>query len=421
MKRKGIRMQIEEIKTEELKPYSRNPRKNDTAVDAVAKSIQEFGFKIPIVIDSRNEIVCGHTRWKAAKKLGMESVPCIRADDLTPQQIKAFRLVDNKTSELAEWDFDMLDIEIGDITDIDLGVFGFEDEPEEPEAEEDDYQVQLLEDTITKPGDIYRLGDHLLICGDSTDLMTVQKLFSEGETADLVVTDPPYNVAYHSKAGSIQNDDMGDSEFYEFLHAAFNTMQEVMKPGGVFYIWHADSEGINFRTAVRNSGLLCKQCLIWVKNSLVLGRQDYQWQHEPCLYGWKPGAAHYFIDDRTQTTVIEDQHQEFRKMRKEELVKLLEEMQADKISTTIIREDKPSRSDEHPTMKPIKLLARGIKNSSRPGEIVLDLFGGSGSTMMACEQLGRKCRMVELDPKYCDVIVDRWERLTGKRAEKIVR
>lgn len=237
MKRKGIRMQIEEIKTEELKPYSRNPRKNDTAVDAVAKSIQEFGFKIPIVIDSRNEIVCGHTRWKAAKKLGMESVPCIRADDLTPQQIKAFRLVDNKTSELAEWDFDMLDIEIGDITDIDLGVFGFEDEPEEPEAEEDDYQVQLLEETITKPGDIYRLGDHLLICGDSTDLTTVQKLFDEGEAADLVITDPPYNVAYHSKAGSIQNDDMGDSEFYEFLHAAFNTMQEVMKPGrGILHL-----------------------------------------------------------------------------------------------------------------------------------------------------------------------------------------
>lgn len=170
---------------------------------------------------------------------------------------------------------------------------------------------------------------------------------------------------------------------------------------------------------MRDSGIEYKQCLIWVKNSLVLGRQDYQWQHEPCLYGWKPGAAHYFIDDRTQTTVIEDKHKDFRKMRKEELVRLLEDMTADKVSTTIIHEDKPARSDEHPTMKPIKLLARGIKNSSRPGEIVLDIFGGSGSTMIACEQLGRQCRMVELDPKYCDVIIDRWERLTGGKAEKM--
>lgn len=412
-------MEIEEVKLQDLRPYERNPRKNEAAVPVVMESIRSFGFKVPLVIDKDNVIVCGHTRYKAAKRLGMDTVPCIRADDLTPEQIRAFRLVDNRAAEMSEWDIDLLGIELDDITDIDMGIFGFEEEPEEPEAEEDDYQVQLPVEPKTKPGEMYRLGDHLLLCGDSTDQATVERLFADGKSADLVITDPPYNVGYHSKAGSIKNDDMGDSEFYEFLRSAFTAMSSVMKPGGVFYIWHADIEGYNFRRAVRDSGIEYKQCLIWVKNSLVLGQKDYQWQHEPCLYGWKPGAAHYFIDDRTQATVIEDKHKDFRKMRKEELVRLLEDMTADKVSTTIIHEDKPTRSDEHPTMKPIKLLARGIKNSSCPGEIVLDIFGGSGSTMIACEQLGRQCRMVELDPKYCDVIIDRWERLTGGKAEKM--
>ena len=412
-------MEIEEVKLQDLRPYERNPRKNEAAVPVVMESIRNFGFKVPLVIDKDNVIVCGHTRYKAAKRLGMDTVPCIRADDLTPEQIRAFRLVDNRAAEMSEWDIDLLNIELEDITDIDMGIFGFEEEPEEPEAEEDDYQVQLPVEPKTKLGEMYRLGDHLLLCGDSTDQAAVERLFTDGKSADLVITDPPYNVAYHGKAGSIQNDDMGDSEFYEFLRSAFTAMSSVMKPGGVFYIWHADIEGYNFRRAVRDSGIEYKQCLIWVKNSLALGRQDYQWQHEPCLYGWKPGAAHYFIDERTQTTVIEDKHKDFRKMRKEELVRLLEDVTADKVSTTIIHEDKPARSDEHPTMKPIKLLARGIKNSSRPGEIVLDIFGGSGSTMIACEQLGRQCRMVELDPKYCDVIIDRWERLTGGKAEKM--
>lgn len=412
-------MEIEEVKLQDLRPYERNPRKNEAAVPVVMESIRNFGFKVPLVIDKDNIIVCGHTRYKAAKRLGMNTVPCIRADDLTPEQIRAFRLVDNRAAEMSEWDIDLLDIELEDITDIDMGIFGFEEEPEEPEAEEDDYQVQLPVEPKTKLGEMYRLGDHLLLCGDSTDQAAVERLFADGKSADLVITDPPYNVAYHGKAGSIQNDDMEDNEFHEFLRSAFTAMSSVMKPGGVFYIWHADSEGYNFRRAVRDSGIEYKQCLIWVKNYLVLGLRDYQWQHEPCLYGWKPGAAHYFIDDRTQTTVIEDKHKDFRKMRKEELVKLLEDMTADKVSTTIIHEDKPARSDEHPTMKPIKLLALGIKNSSRPGEIVLDIFGGSGSTMIACEQLGRQCRMVELDPKYCDVIIDRWERLTGGKAEKM--
>lgn len=414
-------MQIEEVKIEEVRPYSRNPRKNDAAVAAVAESIRQFGFKIPIVIDAKNEIVCGHTRWKAAKQLGMESVPCIRADDLTPQQIKAFRLVDNKTSELAEWDIDLLDLELQDITDIDMGSFGFEgdQEAEELEAEDDDFTPEVPVVPKTAPGDIYRLGDHLLVCGSSTDLADIMAIFPDGEQADMVVTDPPYNVDYHGSAGQIQNDNMEDAAFYEFLKDAFTAMREILKPGGAFYIWHADSEGYNFRKAAKDAGLEIRQCLIWVKNSLVLGRQDYQWQHEPCLYGWKDGAAHYFVDDRSQTTVIEDQKKDYRKMKKAELLQELEELTGDKISTTVLHEDKPARSDAHPTMKPVKLIARQVKNSSRPGEIVFDGFGGSGTTMVVCEQLKRKCRMVEIDPKYCDVIVDRWERLTGKTAEKI--
>ena len=225
-------MEIEEVKLQDLRPYERNPRKNEAAVPVVMESIRNFGFKVPLVIDKDNVIVCGHTRYKAAKRLGMDTVPCIRADDLTPEQIRAFRLVDNRAAEMSEWDIDLLNIELEDITDIDMGIFGFEEEPEEPEAEEDEYQVQLPVEPKTKLGEMYRLGDHLLLCGDSTDQAAVERLFTDGKSADLVITDPPYNVAYHGKAGSIQNDDMGDSEFYEFLRSAFTAMSSVMKPGG---------------------------------------------------------------------------------------------------------------------------------------------------------------------------------------------
>jgi site-specific DNA-methyltransferase (adenine-specific) len=240
-----------------------------------------------------------------------------------------------------------------------------------------------------------------------------------GEIADLIVTDPPYNVDYVGKtkdALKIQNDKMADNDFRRFLTNAFRVMDRHLKPGGAFYIWHADSEGYNFRGACQDAGWQVRQCLIWNKNTIVLGRQDYHWKHEPCLYGWKDGAAHYFIDDRTQATVIEDKGLDFKKMKKEELVALLKEIFSDKVSTTVINEDKPMRSAEHPTMKPLKLLERLIKNSSRPGELVLDTFGGSGSTMMTCEQLNRTCYIMEIDPVYCDVIVKRWENFTGRKA-----
>lgn len=239
---------------------------------------------------------------------------------------------------------------------------------------------------------------------------------------DLIVTDPPYNVDYEGKTKDklkIKNDSMNGTEFYSFLLEFYKNSYNVMKPGAAFYIWHATRETVNFTKALEEAGLDYKQTLIWNKNTFVMGRQDYQWKHEPCLYGWKEGAAHYFIDDRTQSTVIEDQQPNFKTMKKAELIELLEGIYADKTSTTIINEDKPARSELHPTMKPIKLLARLIKNSSKPKDKVLDPFGGSGSTLIACEQLNRKCYMMELDPKYCDVIVKRWEEYTGQKAKRV--
>ena len=411
-------MKIIDKKVSELLPYANNPRRNDPAVDAVAASIREFGFKVPIVIDSNNEIIAGHTRLKAAKRLGLQTVPCIIADDLTPEQVKAFRLADNKVSELAEWDLDLLSLELEGLPDFDMEQFGFEKEQEEPEVQEDDYDVVPPIEPIAKLGDIYQLGDHRLMCGDSTRSADVERLMN-GQKADLLITDPPYNVNYEGTAGKIQNDNMSDANFRQFLIDAFSRASESMKPGAAFYIWHADSEGFNFRSAAREVGWQVRQCLIWNKSSLVLGRQDYQWKHEPCLYGWKDGAAHYFIDDRAITTVIEDKPPEFKKMKKDELIELLQEIYSEKVSTTVIDEAKPSSSAEHPTMKPLKLLARHVRNSSKPDDLVLDLFGGSGSTLMTCEQLGRTCYTMELDPRFVDVIINRWEEFTNQKAIKL--
>ena len=409
-------MQIENIRLIEIHPYEKNPRNNKPAIDAVAASIKEFGFKVPIIIDKDNIIVAGHTRYAAAKKLGMDAVPCIRANDLNEEQIKAFRLADNKVSELAEWDFDLLNEELADIS-LDMTQFGFEllSDQDNKEVIEDEAPEPQPEPK-SRPGQIYQLGNHRLMCGDSTSIEDVQKLM-DGCTADLVVTDPPYNVAIeNSKGMKIQNDDMGKSEFLEFLTQAFYNLNAALKPGGVFYVWFASREHINFETALLKNNLEVRQELIWNKNGLILGRQDYQWKHEPCLYGWKEGAPHYFFDDRTQTTVIEDKKPDIKKMKKEEMAKLLEEIYSDKISTTIINEDKPSVNDLHPTMKPIKLIARQVKNSSKIGERVLDLFGGSGSTLITCEQLDRECYTMEYDPIYVDVIIQRWENFTGKKA-----
>lgn len=382
-------MQIIELSLKELKPYKNNPRNNDNAVEAVAASIKEFGFKVPIVIDRNYEIVAGHTRYKASQRLGLKTVPCIIADDLTEEQIKAFRLADNKTSELATWNIELMNIELESILNINMGDFGFE-AVDEKEPVEDDYEVELPEEPKTKTGDIYQLGRHRVMCGDSTKKEDVYKLLDKIDI-DLVVTDPPYNVDYGSKAEAInkygyhfsdrriQNDYMPEVQFIEFLTDAFQNMASVMKPGAGFYIFHASITQMEFETALRLNNLRSRQQIIWVKNALVLGRQDYQWKHEPCLYGWKEGAAHYFTFERTNETVIEEDPIDVDKMKKEEmkelLTKLLQEREQE--PTTIIRENKPSRSPEHPTMKPIKLLGHMIKNSSKPGYNVFDPFGGS--------------------------------------------
>lgn len=380
-------------KTDELIPYVNNPRNNDQAVDAVASSIKNFGFKVPIVIDSKNEIINGHTRLKAAKKLGIEEVPVIVADDLTEDQIKAFRIADNKVSELAEWDEELLLAELNMIEmdmeqfNIDMSELDFEDSREE--VVEDEFDETPPEEPQAKYGDIYQLGCHRLMCGDSTKAEDVQKLM-DGELADLFLTDPPYNVAYEGKTKdslTIKNDSMDDDSFRQFLVDAFKSADSVMKKGAVFYIWHADSEGYNFRGACRDIGWTVRECLIWNKNQIVLGRQDYHWKHEPCLYGWKDGASHLWASDRKQSTVLDF--------------------------------DKPTRNGVHPTMKPIALFDYQIKNNTKGNDIVLDLFGGSGTTIMACEQNGRRGYSMELDPRYVDVIIKRWEDFTGEKAVKI--
>ena len=389
------RPQLTYVETAKLKLNPKNPRKNDAAVETVAKSIEKYGFKNPLIADSNLVVYCGNTRLKAARKLKLATVPVIIADDLTAVQIRELALVDNKSGEIAEWDTDLLWEELNELDLSDFGDLAWGDPVGQSTgtAEEDGFDVEVaVEDVgtpVTKRGDVWLLGRHRLMCGDSTDEEAVKKLMGR-ERADLLLTDPPYNVDYTGKTReklTLKNDAMSDGEFRRFLVAAFKSADSAMKSGAAFYVWHADSNGLTVRQACGDVGWQVRQCLIWVKNVFVLGRQDYQWQHEPCLYGWKEGA-HYFTDDRTQSTVWE--------------------------------ESKPNRNGEHPTMKPIQLMVRAIENSTKAQGIVLDLFGGSGTTLVACEQLpSRKCRMMELDEVYCDVIIKRWEQLTGKKAVKI--
>lgn len=413
-------MQIEMIKVDELIPYANNPRKNDKAVKAVAESIKQFGFKVPIVVDKNLEIIAGHTRLLAAKKLGMEKVPCIIADDLNEDQVKAFRLVDNKVAEIAEWDIEALIKELNEI-EMDLSTFGFEKQKGINDVVEDEFEIELPKKPNAKVGDIYKLGNHRLICGDATDLNVIEKLM-DMDVADCLITDPPYNIDYDGGANAkekrrILNDNMASDEFGEFLNKAFEAAAYALKPGGAFYVYHADKETINFRMALERNGLEVKQTLVWNKNAFTLGRQDYQWKHEPILYGWKKGGSHYFIDDRTWATVIEEPF-DVDKLKASEAKELLKQILAE-TQTSVIDADKPQRSEEHPTMKPIKLIARNMLNSTRKGEVVLDPFGGSGTTLIVAEQLGRRCYMCELDEKYVDVIIKRWEDFTGLKAEKI--
>ena len=407
------------IKTAELVPYEKNPRKiPQAAVDAVKESYRQCGVIDPIEIDENNVILSGHTRRLAAIELGIDEIDALRVVGLDEKAKRKYRLLANKTGEKSGWDYDLLADELGD---LDFDGYDFEwdlPDEEDPDAQEDTYDVQLPKVARSKPGEIYRLGKHRLMCGSSTDPEQV-KLLVGSDLVDLLLTDPPYGVDYVGGTGMmIENDNLAGDEFLHFLQDAFDAADQVMKPGAAFYIWHAESGGSVFRNACVQVGWKIRQCLIWVKNGFVMGRQDYQWKHEPCLYGWKDGAAHYFLDDRTQSTVTDD-NIDLKKLKKEEMLQMLQEIFSDKYPATVIYEDKPLVNDVHPTMKPVRLMARLVANSSRKKEIVLDIFGGSGSTLIACEQLGRRCFMMELDPKYVDVIIDRWETFTGKKAERI--
>ena len=420
-------MKIVDKPIEWLRPYENNPRNNEQAVEAVANSIKEFGFKVPIVATIDGEIVNGHTRFKAAKFLKLKTVPVLIADDLTEEQIKAFRLADNKTGELADWDVELLYGELDELTGFDMTMFGFEDidfsldDFEEVEKEEGEgVDINQEEKSKVEYGDIYQLGRHRLMCGDSTSAEDMAQLI-DGAVIDLYVTDPPYNVAYQGgtdEAMTIMNDSMDDVSFRQFLRDAFAVANNHLKPGGAFYIWHADSEGLNFRAAVKETGWLLKQSIIWVKNAIVLGRQDYQWKHEPCLYGWKDGASHYFVDNRSLATVIEEDEENLKEMTKSELISYIKTMQ-DTSPTTVFYEDKPVRNDIHPTMKPLKLIARCVLNSSKKGDKILDSFNGGGSTLMVCERSERIGYAMELDPVYVERTIKRWEEETGLTAEKV--
>lgn len=419
-------LQIELVPITAIRPYENNAKIHTREqIEQIKKSIVEFGNNDPIAIDGEGVIIEGHGRLMALQELGYTEVEVIRLGHLNEEQRKAYTLIHNKLTMNTGFDLDILATELEAIETINMKDYDFELDLGEDvcieDIEEDNFEPEVPEEAKAKRGQVYQLGEHRLMCGDSTSPADVQKLMGD-EEADLLLTDPPYNVNYggdaHSPAAGkhrvIENDNLTDSDFYKFLLAFYENAETALKPGGAFYIWHADSEGYNFRKALRDAGLQLRQTLIWNKNSLVLGRQDYQWKHEPCLYGWKDGAAHYFTSSRSETTVIEDEAPDFSKMKKEELVKLLQGIYSQ--ATTVIDEMKPSKSDLHPTMKPLRLMAYLIQNSTRKGEIVLDLFGGSGSTLIASEETKRRCRMMEYDPRYVDVIIQRWEEQTGKKA-----
>lgn len=377
-------------------PYAKNSRTHsDAQVAQIAASIKEFGFTNPILVRG-DQIVAGHGRFLAASRLGLESVPTIDLAYMTDTQAKAYVIADNQLALNAGWDSGLLCLELMDLKEegFDLDLLGLADAEALLSAAaagladgvDEDEQFEPPEDPVTMPGDLIILGKHRLLCGSATVITDVERLM-DGELADMMWTDPPYNVAYKGKTKdslTIENDSMGNDDFRQFLLDAYLSAYAVLKPGGACYVAHADSEGENFRGAMRESGLLVKQCLVWVKSCMVMGRQDYQWKHEPILYGWKEGAAHTWISDRKQTTVLEF--------------------------------NKPSRNGEHPTMKPVELVEYCLRNHIGANASVLDLFGGSGTTLIAAEKIGARAFLTELDPKYCDVIVRRWEALTGKLA-----
>lgn len=394
-------LKVETFKISDLSTYHKNPRRGD--VDAIAESLKARGQYRPIVVNIGThashdyEILAGNHTYLAAKKLGWKTIQATTVD-VDDDQAAQIVLADNRLADLGSYDDETLSALLSDVSSLDGLGWSQNDvdelaaalEPERDDSEVEDVEVPDDAPQRVKRGEIWVLGEHRLMCGDSTKPEDMRKLLGGGE-ADLWLTDPPYNVAIVGKTKkhlTIENDSWAnDDEFVEFLRKAFVTALDVLKPGCAFYVWFAQTQAENFLTAADKAGMTIRQTLIWAKSTFSLGRQDYQWKHEPCLYGWKDGASHRWFSDRKQTTVLEF--------------------------------EKPARNAEHPTMKPVPLMAYEIRNSSRVGDTVLDSFGGSGSTLMACEQTGRKCVTMELDPHYCDVILKRWEDYTGQKAERI--
>jgi site-specific DNA-methyltransferase (adenine-specific) len=419
-------MKLENLPISELTPDPNNARTHDdTNLKAIEGSLREFGQRKPIVIDQAGVIVAGNGTVEAAKRLGWTEIQAVRVPaDWDSDRIKAFALADNRTAELANWDTKVLEQQLKELTEagIEVADFGFQ-VPEvailDIETFEDE-APELPQESKTKLGDVWQLGAHRLTCGDSTNTVVISRVL-DGQLADCVFTDPPYNVAYQGGTKdklTIQNDDMDDAQFDQFLFGFYSAALENTKAGGPIYVCYPGEHISNgaFGVQMTKAGWLVKQVLIWAKDSLVLSRQDYNWQHEAILYGWKPGAAHSWYGPFTNTTVVEFEKQDLSKLSKQELVEFLT---AAMETTSVIKEKRPRRNDIHPTMKPIALVSKMLKNSCKSGDTVLDPFGGSGSTLIACDQLGLKAALVELDPKYCDVIIQRWENLTGQKAELV--
>lgn len=425
----------------EIKPYEKNPRQNDAAVDAVAESIRRFGFRQPIVVDESGVIVCGHTRWKAAQKLGLAEVPVHVARDLTPEQVRAYRIADNKTAELAEWNLELLPIELAELqgAGIDWSLLGFDsdelakllDPGLKPGLTDPDDVPAPPDEATTQPGDLWVLGDHRLLCGDSGSVEDLDRLL-DGQPIHLVNTDPPYNVKVEPRSNNaiaaglssfgepgvthhqgfdlhrhpsvaqathrklrpkdrpLANDFVSDEEFDRLLHAWFGNIARVLLSGRAAYIWGGYANCANYPPVLKATGLYFSQAIIWVKEHPVLTRKDFMGNHEWCFYTWREGAAHVFLGPNNATDVW------------------------------LVKKVNP-QSMVHLTEKPVELAVRAMQYSSRAGENVLDLFGGSGSTLIAAEQTGRRAYLMELDPPYCDVIVQRWEKFTGRKAERIGR
>ena len=382
---------LEKINIDQLVPYARNARTHSKEqILQLRASLREFGFVNPVIVDKDLNIIAGHGRVVAAKEEGITEVPCVFVEHLTETQKRAYILADNRLALNAGWDTEMLSVEIADLqgADFDISLLGFDDAELNKlmggleDVQDDDFDVdgELQKPALTKPGDLWLLGKHRLVCGDSTKPETFD-LLMEGKAANLVITDPPYNVNYQGSAGKIKNDNLANDAFYQFLLDAFTLIEKVMANDASIYVFHADTEGLNFRKAFSAAGFYLSGTCIWKKQSLVLGRSPYQWQHEPILFGWKKTGKHAWYSDRKQSTIWEF--------------------------------DKPKKNTDHPTMKPVPLMAYPIVNSSMTGCIVLDPFGGSGSTLIACEQTDRICYTVELDEKFCDVIVKRFIQQKG--------